>query len=101
MQNATRVSCLPMLTLPAPRCTRRYSLRASRSGGVPPLLCLPAETGLHWWLAMKRLSGPFARSERSLTPRSSGAPTAAHQARPVVRMHFPQPGPGGPPLGPA
>ena len=35
------------------------------------------------------------------TPRSSGAPTAAHQARSVVPEHFPQPGPGVLPLSPA
>ena len=35
------------------------------------------------------------------TPRSSGAPTAAHQARSVVSEHSPQPGPGVLPLSPA
>ena len=38
---------------------------------------------------------------RGLTPRSSGAPTAAHQARSVVPEHSPQPGPGVLPLSPA
>ena len=36
-----------------------------------------------------------------LTPRSSGAPTAGHQARSVVRSIFPQRGPGGLPSSPA
>ena len=40
-------------------------------------------------------------SARRLTPRSSGAPTAAHQARSVVPEHSPQPGPGVLPLSPA
>ena len=42
-----------------------------------------------------------ARTVQGLTPRSSGAPTAAHQARSMVRSHSPQPGPGVLPLSPA
>ena len=42
-----------------------------------------------------------ARTVQGLTPRSSGAPTAAHQARSVVRKRSPQPGPGGLPSAPA
>ena len=38
---------------------------------------------------------------QGLTPRSSGEPTAAHQARSVVRSHSPQPRPGVLPLSPA
>ena len=41
------------------------------------------------------------RTVQGLTPRSSGAPTAAHQARSVVQEHSPQPGPGVLPLSPA
>ena len=41
------------------------------------------------------------RTVQGLTPRSSGAPTAAHQARSVVLDHSPQPGPGVLPLSPA
>ena len=41
------------------------------------------------------------RTVQGLTPRSSGAPTAAHQARSVVRPHSPQPGPGVLPSSPA
>ena len=42
-----------------------------------------------------------ARTVQGLTPRSSGAPTAARQARSVVQEHSPQPGPGVLPLSPA
>ena len=42
-----------------------------------------------------------ATAARGLTLRSSGAPTAGHQARSVVRSIFPQRGPGGLPLAPA
>ena len=41
------------------------------------------------------------RAVQGLTPRSSGAPTAAHQARSVVPEHSPRPGPGVLPLSPA
>ena len=41
------------------------------------------------------------RTVQGLTPRSSGAPTAAHQARSVVQEHSPQPGPGVLPSAPA
>ena len=41
------------------------------------------------------------RTVQGLTPRSSGAPTAPHQARSVVQEHSPQPGPGVLPLSPA
>ena len=62
------------------------------------------------WQARRETFGKFSlglavasqlRTVQGLTPRSSGAPTAAHQARSVVREHSPQPGPGGLPSAPA
>ena len=48
-----------------------------------------------------RAVASLVRTVQGLTPRSSGAPTAAHQARSVVGEHSPQPGPGVLPLSPA
>ena len=80
--------CFLQRFMPA-RSRHAPSLRSSQVLGSVPV-------------SKSRLAGrrASATAARGLTLRSSGAPTAGHQARPVVRSIFPQRGPGGLPSSP-